>query len=88
MLHLYLMTVFYKVMSIMERVSWDLPLTSIARFRGHHINLVGARFKTDKNEMFAYATCNKPSGKLCQRSGRCRLCNFSSRAEKKLAVTA
>lgn len=47
MLHLYL-TVFYKVMSSMERVSRDWALTSIARFRGHHLRLVGARFKQTK----------------------------------------
>jgi len=52
-------------MSSMERVSRDWTLTSIARFRGHHIKLVGARLKTDKNEMFAYATSNRPSAKLC-----------------------
>lgn len=69
-MHLHLMTVFYKVMSSMEGVSRDWALTSIARFKGHHIKLVGARFKTDKNEMVAYATSNRPSGKLCQRSGR------------------
>lgn len=61
---------FIQVMRSMERLSRGWALTFTARFRGHHIKLVGTRFKKGKNEMFADSTSNRPLGKLCQRSGR------------------
>lgn len=60
----------------------DIGLSLPLQYLEDIILFIGARFKTDTNEVFAYSTSNTSSGKLSQRSGRCRMYNFQLKGRK------